>query len=97
MVFLLAGPATNAVTITVVAKELGKGATAIYVLTIAVMSVLSGMLLNRLWFGAGQSIPMMHHVQGMLPRWVEVASAVILAALIVNVVIRDMISKFRKG
>ncbi len=97
MVFLLAGPATNAITITVVAKEMGKGATAIYVLTIAVMSVLFGMLLNWIWYDLGWSFQLMGHASEMLPRWVEVASALVLVALIVNVVIREMISKFRKG
>ena len=97
MVFLLAGPATNAITITVVAKELGKGATAIYVLTIAVMSVLFGMLLNWVWYDLGQSFQLMRHASEMLPRWVEVTSAIVLVALIVNVVGREIISKFRKG
>ena len=97
MVFLLAGPATNAVTITVVTKELGKGATAIYLATIAVMSVVFGLALNWLWYEGGRSISMMHPAGAMLPRWVEVASAIALVVLILNVVVREMISKFRKG
>lgn len=93
MVFLLAGPATNAITITVVAKELGKGTTIIYVLTIAVMSVLFGMLLNHIWYGYGLSMRMMGEGMAMLPAWVGVVSSIILVALILNVVVRGFVKK----
>lgn len=49
LVFLLAGPATNAATMTVVAKHLGKAATAIYISTIAVSSLATGWLVNRIY------------------------------------------------
>ncbi len=93
MVFLLAGPATNAVTITVVAKELGKGATTIYVLTIAVMSIVFGYLLNWLWYGSMMSMGAMHHAGFMLPSWAEKASAAFLLLLIVNVALRGIFSR----
>jgi len=50
LVFLLAGPATNAATMTVVAKHLGKAATAIYIASIAVSSLAIGWLVNRTYF-----------------------------------------------
>lgn len=93
MVFLLAGPATNAVTITVVSKELGKGATIIYVLTIAVMSVLSGLALNEIWYRYGLSVRHMQRGMAMLPDWLQVASAIIFVLLVVHVVVRG----FAKG
>ncbi len=49
LVFLLAGPATNAATITVVAKQLGKAAVAVYVLAIAVSSLAIGWATNRVY------------------------------------------------
>jgi uncharacterized membrane protein YraQ (UPF0718 family) len=93
MVFLLAGPATNAVTITVVSKELGKGATIIYVLTIAVMSIVFGLALNEIWYTYGLSIRHLKPGMAMLPYWVEVASAIVFVVLIVNVVVRGFIKK----
>jgi hypothetical protein len=49
LVFLLAGPATNAATMTVVAKHLGRAATAVYVFAIAVSSLLIGWTVNRIY------------------------------------------------
>ena len=49
LVFLLAGPVTNAATITVLVKLLGKRATAIYVAVIAVISLIMGASVNFLY------------------------------------------------
>jgi len=49
LVFLLAGPATNAATITVVVRYFGKMATLIYLTTIAICSLLLGWLTNRIY------------------------------------------------
>jgi hypothetical protein len=49
LVFLLAGPATNATTITVVVRYFGKTATFIYLSSIAVCSLALGWLTNRIY------------------------------------------------
>ncbi|PLX95460.1 MAG: hypothetical protein C0621_03545 [Desulfuromonas sp.] len=49
LVFLLAGPATNAATITVVVRYFGKKATMIYLASIAICSLLLGWLTNRVY------------------------------------------------
>ncbi|PLX80546.1 MAG: hypothetical protein C0616_08075 [Desulfuromonas sp.] len=49
LVFLLAGPATNAATMTVVAKQLGKAAVTVYVIAIAICSLVIGWLTNVLY------------------------------------------------
>lgn len=82
LVFLLAGPATNAVTITVVSKEIGRTATILYVATIAVMSVLMGMLLNLIWNYMGIVTPHILSHKMMLPEWVGITSSTILVCLI---------------
>lgn len=61
LVFLLAGPATNVATITVVARLLGRRAATIYVGVIAVTSVLLGLAVNALYFHLGLNVS----------RWVE--------------------------
>lgn len=49
LVFLLAGPATNAATLTVVARYFGKRATLVYLISIALSSLLFGWLTNRIY------------------------------------------------
>jgi len=49
IVFLLAGPATNAASITVIAKLLGKRVAVVYVVTIAVISILIGCAVNSIY------------------------------------------------
>ncbi|MDD2717703.1 MAG: SO_0444 family Cu/Zn efflux transporter [Candidatus Wallbacteria bacterium] len=55
LVFLIAGPATNSVTMTFVYKELGKKAFAVYIGVISFVALFSGYLFNLLWvdFGTG--------------------------------------------
>ncbi len=96
LVFLLAGPATNAVTITLVSKELGRRATVFYVMTIAVMSILMGMLLNLIWDYMGVAAPHILAHKMMLPEWIQRASSITLACLILFNLIRK-ISRARRS
>lgn len=83
-VFLLAGPATNTVTITVVAKYIGKKAVAVYLFSIALMAVLLGILLDKIWgifFKAGFKDSVMH--AQMLPDSFGIVSSAVLLSLIV--------------
>ncbi|MDA3942720.1 MAG: permease [Bacteroidetes bacterium] len=85
LVFLMAGPATNAATMTVLWKTLGKQTTLIYLATIVGGSLLFGLLINQLpanWFIiSGHSGA---HSHQLLPGWLELASAVTLILLIIN-------------
>lgn len=56
LVFLLAGPATNAATITVVSRYFGRAATAIYLASIAGCSLVLGWLTNRIYAWSGLDI-----------------------------------------
>lgn len=57
LVFLLAGPATNAATITVVSRYFGKAATLVYLSSIALCSLVLGWLTNLIyhWFNLDTS------------------------------------------
>lgn len=56
LVFLLAGPATNAATLTVVARFWGRRATMVYLATIAFCSLVLGWLVNIFYAWAGLDI-----------------------------------------
>ena len=90
LVFLLVGPATNAVTITVVSNELGKKATLIYVAVIAVMGLAMGLILDMMsgWLGLEG---MAKHVHGgMLPGWANAGSSVVLGSLMAAAFLRGI-------
>jgi len=61
LVFLLAGPATNAATLTVVLKHWGRKATVAYLISIGACSLVLGWLLNRIYAASGLDIT----------RWVQ--------------------------
>ena len=82
-VFLLAGPATNSVTITVISKFLGKKSTIIYLATLVLSSVGFGLLLDVIWVRMGFSSSMLHqHQHQLLPNWLEWSLALLLVALL---------------
>lgn len=97
LVFLLAGPATNAVTITVLSKELGKKVTFLYLFAIAATSIAMGMLVNVVWKTWNLSLPQLHMHSSMLPEWVEILSSIILIALIIFSIISRLKPKSCHG
>ena len=85
LVFLLAGPATNAAAITVIAKLIGRRATVVYVAVIVVMSFLAGIGVNALYASLGIGITSWlsasaHEEGGPL----SIASAIVLVVLVVK-------------
>jgi len=88
LVFLLSGPATNATTITVMIRSFGPALTAVYVASIAVCSLVFGLLANRLYTALGFDIhAVLGSVDGVLPAWFEAGSALLLLALILRAVL----------
>lgn len=85
LVFLLAGPATNAASITVISRMLGKKATVIYVFAIVVMSFLAGILVNALYgflgFDISDWVRKDVHEEG---GFFSVVSSIVLAALVLK-------------
>jgi uncharacterized membrane protein YraQ (UPF0718 family) len=83
LVFLLAGPATNAATIAVVHRFWGRSATAVYVASIAACSLLLGWLTDRLYAAAGLDITQwMGKVADPGQSQLSLVSALILLALL---------------
>jgi uncharacterized protein len=89
LVLLMAGPATNAATITMIAKVLGKKSLIGYLGAIITGALLSGLLIDYMlpaeWFRVSEHFGhMTHDHNGMLPGWLKIGSAAILTLLIIN-------------
>ncbi len=83
LVFLMAGPATNAITITVMAKNLGKKIVTIYLLSIALSALFMGWLLNLLWsYFSKAHQQILIGKSSMLPPWLRISGAIVLFSLI---------------
>ncbi len=84
LVFLLAGPATNAASFTVLTKMLGKRTAVIYLLSISVCAVLLGMSLNWIYHLLGINIhATIGHAHEMIPVWLKWATAVPLTTAMI--------------
>lgn len=86
LAFLVAGPATNAATITTIHRVLGRRTTFIYLLTVALSAFGGGMLLDGLWGWAWTAVPALvpgHHHHGE-PGWFEHLAAVTLVAVMIR-------------
>jgi len=94
LVFLLAGPATNIASVTVVAGAMGKRAAGLYLASISVCSVLLGLLLDFIYIKAGLSLSgVAGGAAHVLPAWLETASALVLTAILARSIIGGLISK----
>lgn len=88
-VFLLAGPATNAATITMVMKFLGKRTAVIYVGMIAVCSIGFGLLLDSIYLGLGiQAAAVVGSGGDIVPPPIQLAFAIILLPLMAYGMVR---------
>jgi uncharacterized membrane protein YraQ (UPF0718 family) len=89
LVFLLAGPATNVTSLTVLFGLLGKRATAIYLASIAVVSVACGLALDQVYAFFGISAQAVAgQAAELIPLWAQIAGALGLLAMSVRPVYR---------
>jgi len=98
LVFLLAGPATNVAALTVMAGIIGKRATAIYLVAIAVSTVAFGLILDHVYSALGVSAQAA--VSGTatnIPEWIEVAGALTLILLSLPLLFRKTRGAMRAG
>ncbi|MBN2634929.1 MAG: SO_0444 family Cu/Zn efflux transporter [Prolixibacteraceae bacterium] len=87
LVFLMAGPATNVATMTVLGKTMGRKSLIIYLSTITGGAILFGMLTNWL-IPADFILSKVMHIHGdeaheMLPRWLQISSSVVLVGSLI--------------
>lgn len=100
LVLLMAGPATNAATITMIGKVLGKKSLIGYLGAIITGALLSGLFIDYFlphnWFAlSGHISHMTHDHTGMMPAWLKIGSAVTLTLLIINGYIQKILSTMK--
>lgn len=88
-VFLLAGPATNAATITMVARFLGKRSAALYVGVISICALGAGILLDWLYLTLGISATStLGSAEELLPESIKTGFAILLLPLMLYGIFR---------
>jgi uncharacterized membrane protein YraQ (UPF0718 family) len=96
LVFLLAGPATNMASLTVLVGTLGRRATVIYLLSIAVCSVLFGLMLDQIYAHWGISAQaMVGQASEVIPLWVQWAGALFVLLLSIKPLYRVIAARFK--
>lgn len=82
LVFLMTGPATNAATLAVIWKTMGKKTALIYLISLAACALFFGLLLDQLIPFAGLMGSHHHGEHGWWPRWVNDGCALLLLAVL---------------
>lgn len=75
LVFLLTGPATNAIGISAITNIVGKKSTVAYLVVISVASILLGYLLNLFASTFGIQNVIMLHQHELLPQWLKLTGS----------------------
>ena len=99
LVFLMAGPATNAATITVIGKNLGRKTLIAYLSSLILGSLLFGLIIDN-FLPASWFFPLSHmtgdHQHDILPHWLIVSSTVFLVAMLLYSFTKSLI-QYRKN
>ncbi len=98
LVFLLVGPATNVTSLSVLIGLLGKRATALYLLSIAIISVLCGLAVDAIYLSLGISaVAVVGQAAEVLPGWLMTSATLVLLSLSIRPVYSIFLSWFGKG
>ncbi len=102
LIFLIVGPATNAASVTVILKMLGKRALAVYLVLIVLGSLAAGWGADALFAAYPAWVPppveaaAQHHAAGL--SWLETTSGVLLGLLVLFHVFKPVVARLgRKG
>jgi uncharacterized protein len=99
LVFLMAGPATNAATITVIGNSMGRKTLIIYLGTIITGALLSGLFINtflpRVWFMNSMMHEQMMHEHEMVPYWIQLISGITITGLLLNIFFSKLVKRIR--
>ncbi len=98
LVFLLAGPATNIASISMISGLFGKKSLLIYLGSIAICSIVLGLFTDMLYYGMGISATATAgQAADIIPHYIQIGSAVILAALMIFAIFQGMPAAVRSS
>jgi len=99
LVFLMAGPASNAATITVIGKTLGRRTLMVYLTTLITGALLFGIIVDYLlpqsWFSGHLMPGHSGHSHGLLPEWLKSVSGILFVLLLANIYLQKWIGKMK--
>ncbi|MGD8468590.1 MAG: permease, partial [Desulfobacterales bacterium] len=96
LVFLLAGPATNMASLTVLTGVLGKRATAIYLTSIAVCAVVFGLIVDQVYASLGISAQaVVGQASEIVPEWAGIIGALAILAMSIKPVWNAISERFK--
>jgi uncharacterized membrane protein YraQ (UPF0718 family) len=97
LVFLLAGPATNVASLTVLTRVLGRRGVVIYLGSIAIFAVLFGLATDWLYafLGIALQTRLTTSTSELLPGWLHLTIAAVLAVLMLSFFVRSSYLFFR--
>ncbi|MFN8206769.1 MAG: permease [Bacteroidales bacterium] len=100
IVFLMAGPATNIATMTVVGKVMGRKTLFLYLVSIMGGAMVSGLLIDWLipagWLTSHMQTMHLGHEHRLFPLWAEAGMAILLSGLIINGLLHRYTRLFEK-
>ncbi len=100
LVFLMAGPATNAATITVIGKTLGRKTLITYLAVLIIGALASGLLIDNIFprelMLRGIITGHGGHEHGLLPQWLKVSSGIVMALLFANVYLQKYLKRKKR-
>lgn len=95
LVFMLTGPATNIATLGVVGKELGKRSLFAYLTGVVGTAIVFGLATDYLVSAYGFSVqPLSAGEHEVLPHWLSISSAVVLALLMARYYVQKLVKLF---
>jgi len=96
LVFLIAGPATNVTTLTVLFGILGKRATAIYLVSISFLAVIFGLAVDQIYMSFGISAQaVVGQAAEIMPVWAKWGGACIILLLSATPIFQSLKIRFR--
>ncbi len=99
LALLIAGPATNSVTISFVYKRMGKRVTVFYIFSIIVVSVVSGLIFDVIWRNIGGRMDLVTAGGVHLPHGVKLLCALVMVFIFINTKYEfsRLFKRFKKG
>jgi len=96
LVFLLAGPATNMASLTVLTGVLGKRATAIYLASIAICAVVFGLIVDQVYVSFGISAQaMVGRASEFVPEWAGLMGAILILGMSLKPIWSSIKARFK--